>query len=889
MLSRRILKIPSESFEIIQKLQQQSETLIVSDLRAKRDAQDVLMARDGFCLDDSVMRVSEFWKIWIRRLAPFMQFVDESVLKASVKKYLTEDSVREKLGVTLSEQEIDSALNFLWKAFPFVLQTTHQGVVSEWLEEREQELGREVYWKKWFRINQLCVDYIINQLHCLHPSWSSHFFSTQELEKVTWHKKLIVDLASEMTSVEYGLFDSLSSRLNIEIIIPPVQLIEKYSVVRKRYEQLGEIKKSDLKPDISTSPQIKRFSSSLSEIKFISSQIKTWLQDGISAENILIASPQIDSYWPILQFHLDHESVPYDYIQPYRLTDTELYQALRSRLKVLSDDVSWSAIEQMASVGTGSNNRLKKQFEQFKQRFFEVTESDELGHNVDWIAELKIPIFKNRSYTRLEYAQIVIAEFLKLNDSNSLEQQSGSFIRVLKDFLSNTFEISFPIKTWNEIFLSIVDRLDFSNQTEPLQAIRVRELNATLASPCPYRIIFGCDQKALTGRRISMIPEDDLRVLKNTLDFDVFDGEESHQDYYLNALIEFPTTNQIVTTALVGLNGEILETPALLLKQNLHPDAEFDQRGLLYSKQRALLMDSRPEVDELRSVQRKRFLTTATGDGQSPIQNLKISHFSATSLSDFKKCKFKFFANHLVQVRVPEVDSIELGPLKRGRILHRLFDFLSQKQFKIDELPVFLEQLRTDSRLFNGQELLWKSYQDRLQRIAKRFCEFEIERGSDSKIRFSEVAFDFIHQILDQSIRLKGTIDRIDVDPVSRKAKIYDYKTSKPSVIKPDKLLEKGEYQFFIYLLSLYQSDLKASIGFEAIENAQYYVIKNFEIKQGFKSEDELQLYLEQFKEILIQDYQELMTGKFPPKKEFDQNHCPNCDWKETCRAKHLN
>ena len=720
MLSSRILKDPVESYLIVENLNQQTETLIVSDLRAKRDAQDILIARDGYCLDDSVMRVSEFWKIWIRRLAPYMQFVDESVLKASVKKYLSADSMQ----IRLTDQEIDSALNFLWKAFPFVLQNEHQGVVSEWIVEQEKETGKEIYWKKWFRINQLCVDFILNQMRCLHPSWSAHFFSTLDVSKVMWRKNLIIDLAAEMTSVEFGLFESLSSRLNVQVIVPPVQLFEKYKSIRKLYDRLpgiknahGSIKNEGLK----SADQIKRFSSSLSEIKFVSAQIRSWIDTGAAPEDIVIASPQIDSYWPILCFHLEHEKVPYDFFQPNRLADTELYQAFRSRLKVIAENISWAAIEQTAIVSPMTSFKMKSQYEQFKQRFFEATEAEELELHSDWIAELKLPIYKGQPISRTEYARILVSEFLKLNnavseDESVTEWNTNSFIRALKDYLSNTLNAEFPLKTWNEIFLSIVDRLDFSNQEEPLHAVRVRELNAALTLPMQYRIIFGCDQKALAGRHLSMIPDGDLKILKNSLDFDVYDGEESHQEFYLNALVEFPAQHQFVTTSLVGLNGEMFETPAILLKQNLHPDSGFDERGILYQKQKTLFLDKHEEVDELRKKYKNRFLTSDSSLVQDPMLNLNVSHFSATSLSDFKKCKFRFFAGHLVRVRTPEVDSIEVGPLKSGRILHKIFDFLSQQQFQTTGLDNMLEQLRTESRIYIGQDLLWNSMKARLTR-----------------------------------------------------------------------------------------------------------------------------------------------------------------------------
>ncbi|MDW7997429.1 MAG: PD-(D/E)XK nuclease family protein, partial [Bacteroidota bacterium] len=195
-------------------------------------------------------------------------------------------------------------------------------------------------------------------------------------------------------------------------------------------------------------------------------------------------------------------------------------------------------------------------------------------------------------------------------------------------------------------------------------------------------------------------------------------------------------------------------------------------------------------------------------------------YFSATELELYRRCPYRYFASRVLRLRVPETVPLELSPLERGIVLHRVvYRFFRELQ---QESKPFAVALRTGlpplqpASLDEGIESLYrrltKIAQEELQHVRFEHPWFELEmeemlgteeqpgvlwfwlQGEYARQRlrpgFLPVAFEFsfgMRPVLTQPVPLgkdawlQGRIDRVELklEGGSMLLGIADYKSGK--------------------------------------------------------------------------------------------------------------
>ena len=167
-------------------------------------------------------------------------------------------------------------------------------------------------------------------------------------------------------------------------------------------------------------------------------------------------------------------------------------------------------------------------------------------------------------------------------------------------------------------------------------------------------------------------------------------------------------TEQITTLAHVNLTGDINETPVVILENKLEPDVHFDLNSRMDRFQRAKILNVDAESEAL-----KKYYLRPSAEFIAPFAK---TNFSASTLSDFANCPFKFFSQSGLGFRDEENLSIDLGFQQRGLVFHALFDYLSKKDFKftIAELEAFLDQCRGQYQLYLRSDILWSAFKKKM-------------------------------------------------------------------------------------------------------------------------------------------------------------------------------
>ncbi len=326
------------------------------------------------------------------------------------------------------------------------------------------------------------------------------------------------------------------------------------------------------------------------------------------------------------------------------------------------------------------------------------------------------------------------------------------------------------------------------------------------------------------------------------------------------------------------------------------------------------------------------FIGKSISDEESEkLQEQKTHQFSASQLEQYAKCPFQYFLQRILSLETVEEPKEEIEAFELGSLIHSiLFEFYST----ISEKKIVLAGC--DDKIFNQAEKIIFSIADKkvnklnLQStpafyerekifgiagkkqnsILYRFLESERKDEGNFIPKYFEIAFgsfdgsepEFIIDV--KGIKLRGKIDRIDVDKRNEKFRVIDYKLGGKKPTRND--LEAGiSLQLPIYLYAsktLIEAQLHKDVNpAEAVIYSLKLDKKDFGEKivhisnKRNLTEDELinsNLELIKICEDVIPVYVENITrGMFNLSKLEDRESkvCQYCDFKSICRIAEAN
>ncbi|MFH1194925.1 MAG: PD-(D/E)XK nuclease family protein [bacterium] len=321
--------------------------------------------------------------------------------------------------------------------------------------------------------------------------------------------------------------------------------------------------------------------------------------------------------------------------------------------------------------------------------------------------------------------------------------------------------------------------------------------------------------------------------------------------------------------------------------------------------------------------------------GKEKLQKFIQSEFSISQLETYAMCPFKFFVERLLQIKGLEEPVEDIEPLELGALIHQiLFKFYSALRekrivlagctgkeakdaekilFKVAEEEFEKSPFRSPLAFYE-KEKIFGINGNRKESLLYKFFEVEKAGTSSSVPSFFEVAFGKIckHETdLELSsaeplnldgIKLRGKIDRIEIDEIEKTFNVVDYKLGgkKPSVVE----LENGQsLQLPIYLLAA--KSLLAKIGLEysplemTIYSLKYQSEKfgrdnvNLTRKRNISTEELIEMNERIIDTAVsyIKNYIDAISkGEFQLSKLEDRETkiCIYCEYKSVCRVKEI-
>lgn len=317
-------------------------------------------------------------------------------------------------------------------------------------------------------------------------------------------------------------------------------------------------------------------------------------------------------------------------------------------------------------------------------------------------------------------------------------------------------------------------------------------------------------------------------------------------------------------------------------------------------------------------------------EAQKTLETFKQKEYSATQLENYAKCPFQYFAKRILTLESIEEPSEEFEAFEIGSLLHNiLYDFYvqikekdlilqncSEKDFQKHLTLIFniaeekVKDLNFVSPVtFYDREKIFGINGIKENSLLYNFVKFEREFVDGFVPTFFESAFgsfsinDNTKVVEINGTKLRGKIDRIDIDEKNTAFKVIDYKLggSKPT---KDELLNGISLQLPIYL---YASKLmiKAELGYEyQPQSAEIYSLKLIEKSSRRKSIGTTAKSLDESQQIgmnnemieialsAVKGYVDgIANGDFrlSQLKDRENKVCRFCDFKSICRIQEIN
>jgi ATP-dependent helicase/nuclease subunit B len=308
------------------------------------------------------------------------------------------------------------------------------------------------------------------------------------------------------------------------------------------------------------------------------------------------------------------------------------------------------------------------------------------------------------------------------------------------------------------------------------------------------------------------------------------------------------------------------------------------------------------------------------------------SEFSVSQLETFAKCPFKYFAERILKLIPLEEPAEEAQPIELGNVLHSIlcdfylkvidekipigkvgtkeFSRLKNLIFEIAEKKITNLNLNSPLAFFEKEKILGiNSVKE--HSILYNFLLTETNSESNIKPKYFEYSFgnfdknskENIPPFIIGELKLRGKIDRIDVDEENKLFNVIDYKLKGKKPTFPE--LNSGlSLQLPVYLMAgkhiitnLSEEDFS---GNQMIIYSLDYKESNFgplEIKLSKKRTIDIEeiksLNKELFsntKEKIIEYHNKLKKGHFhlSDLNEREEKVCKYCDFKSVCRVKEV-
>ncbi len=744
--------------------------------------------------------------------------------------------------------------------------------------------------------------------------WISAYLSNQVGWERFWTKNLIVDLGAELTRPESELISILSRFVDIHLLQPNIPNQTQFSFLLKPYEEIAGFAKENIKTKTAAPPsvqiQTRRMTSPLAEVKYVTAEIRKLLDSGVQANEVAVIAPEVEAYWPLLQFYLSEEGILANKDQTCRLQSIPVVTWWMSRIRLAISKFEYSDLENANYIMKPDVNI---RFEKFEALFKRILESEDLARN-SLVQKAFQRSFSSDQLLSLTEFLGFIASFW--HENTSVEHLENLMREILQNARTNTRQdISLQLGTWIFWLEQILAKMEIKVSSGYRNGVQVLNLSMSDQPALKHRFFLGLSENNLKSKKVMLISPQEIEKIFTDLGFHLSHHEQSQLDFELRWLLMQENVKNDLCFPMTELSGQEA-TPHRVWMENggekhHHVDDPDQTRHDLLQNQDDIvkvqergfsLQDSQAKLVQIEKD--LQLAITLAEEDYFPLQ--KQIQLSPSSLESFHNCPFQFAASKVFRLLDPAEADLDSSSLTTGNLVHGLFEKLTgfqnnsntdtvQRRFDYseEEIGQFLEEIynkisqgMSERGEYVGDRAFWPSLKKKVTKIGQRFLEYEKSIATPIvKVVEQEKKFSFEYE----KIQWRGAIDRID-QIQGQGLVVYDYKPKNKS-FEPKKWSEDKKLQLGFYAWAISRGLIQDLQDVEVV-GAQYYIYKNFEKKGIDPTDADHAKLLTEFYSLLESDIQvmsaALLKGNFPAKPLDEDKTCEYCRWSQICRAPHL-
>ncbi|MGE0762741.1 MAG: PD-(D/E)XK nuclease family protein [Bdellovibrionales bacterium] len=890
MLKRHDLKKPQDKLKWLESFQPKTQTWLVSDLKSKLEIQSRLLDSHGAIEDVAVLRASELWRRLMWQHHPEQRLVSMDLVRTLVQRELRQKNIAWAKGNGAAHTLTQLMPQFL----PLFGQLPDLELVREWLRANPDSLLK---WGHWFELAAVVWD-VLQQEKMLPAAWAPAYLLSAGA-KLSWPREILTDLSAQLTPMEEVLLEQLSQNTEV-VLLRPAPIWHSDS---PRIEDLR----------VGGTLRVAHFSSPLAEIKDAVAQVRLWLDAGADPRAIAIAAPEIETYWPLLAPALEQEGIPVDKARTVLLHSLPAVQMWLAQLRLKMGRVDGADLE----LATFHAREVPISYERFKRLFTNLYSEDQLSHE-EWL--------KNQFAKTLDPEQIVtrdeftarISRWWQGGDINLLE-------RLVKQLLEDgPPRVRLSVALWFDWLEAWASKIEIMIHP-PVEGVHAVNLMAAEWLPLKFLYLLGLSEENLRDFNAQGLSNLETQKIFQDLGVLLPSSERSTLEFEARWLLERPLQEGVMSCAVTDPSGAPLTPSRLWLLQNEDPklalarittplptrwDEVQNASAVAIASLRQWPMDHMQEM--LDGLAEDLGLKPLPSFGAGTMRKL-----SASALEKYSECPFVYAAERLFQLSDLPAADLDLDPMTRGSIVHKVFERLTVEPRRFDwaesEIGQIVDEARVQAEIPDFG--LWPQLRRRFIEQAQKFLKAELEwmnQHPGTKTVARELPFKAAWSIEKRQVvagqqtspgdlTFSGRIDRVDSD--GQEYVVLDYKSSLVGTHSATNWAEKDSFQLALYseVVENGFSELPA----RPVRGAFYYSAKDFERQKGLQvngensllpakgrrnsgvSEEQKREIFNQVRQRIAEILQKANQGLFQPQPK-KPTQCFDCQWRNLCRAPHL-
>ena len=892
MLNCHLIKSPDQKEELTHHFSE-NRLWVVSNLEAKIEIQKSLKSLSTFPEnDDQVLRASEFWEKQLLKTDPGWRILPTHFTFFLIEKWMEKNTKGKNFG--FFPKDAKKAYETLRQILPLLCHCHGTDSMDHWFKENKKAKQR---WHHWYQLS-LWIWEKFNEKKIIPGEWIKALLVNSEIKGLD-SRPLVFDLDLALDHLESELIINLSRWKEVDVIIPGPASDHKTD---SPYDDLLSRCQSKSHPGKNSKPRrhFLKYPSMLSEVKEAVASVRKWLEEGFTFHEIGIVSPIIENYWPTLSEFLEVEGIPANKTLVIPLSQMEVSQIWLSKLRLGLGKSNYFDGQQ---IFYGKRQKPKIEYKKFQSTFENIYDITDFNRN----PEIKKQIPKTLDGTH----EVSFDDFIQWAFSLLDPQEQKEISKYLSEleWLKSVSEV-LSLEKWLKTLENHFARTEKVISPARDRGIFILSLDAAMSPTLKKIFVLGLSENNLTENHNTPLTRTDVESIKSKFGFNLphtdnhrlaaqlhwFQLKQANEIIFSHSETDF--SGQFQAPGFFWLNG-------VIEKNNSDPKTLTSKIGHLSSPSKTR-WDEIMEYDPGLRIK---------DDREREPENLKIPSLSlsASSLEEYFKCPFRFFAKNKLHLdKNPSLD-IDIDPLKRGNLVHKLCEkVIAKGNFSLNqnEVETLVEKTRQDMKMEIYNRKIWDFQKPFYVQLVLKFMEsekswreqypltqtYDVEKKIKTKIKITDKGFCFSDE---GDISFKGYIDRIDYDGKNQFA-VIDYKTSGTDLVQFGSWLRKGQFQLVLYSLALVDGALDKEP--KNVVAAFYFILKKTDRSKGFFSDKASPDFLKNKKRTpnskikdLFSETRELIggilknikQGAFQPKPK-DYKTCENCQWNKTCRAPHL-